>query len=227
MTTIHSDRGSHPEALIACLAVTGIVKLGATGTLDKKLERALAHYCAAAGGRLILGDGALTANQFHLLAKAEAWVLPNLHNYYTAYHQIHGLHALCRDSGKSLLLILPSLEGPVRRRDYYRWNECIPAEWRQEIDDIRMDAGPQFTSPMLAAAEEGGLRNGVATAVEDACEEILEVGTSLVVGTVPSLGGLNVIFDNDADWAPALSAQLLRYRGQRIIPSQRHGSQKP
>ena len=224
MTPDENDQDSISEALVACLEATSTVSLCVTAKPDEELERALSAHCSRSGGKMTIARSPRRTEDFNQLKGADAWLLPDLHNYYTAYHQIHGLSAMCRKAGKPLLLFVPHLQGSIRWRDFYRWDECIPAEWRHEIEQVRLDAGPQFNEPMFAASHEGGLRNGVVTALHDACDELIEMGVPVVEGHVAALAGLSVIFDNTASWAAALSSELLRFRDDPLRSRHRHGS---
>ena len=116
------------------------------------------------------------------LEDVQAWVIDGDHNYYTVYHELHAIDALCRRDGKPLLAFLHDVSWPSGRRDMYYAPEEIPADWRHPYD---FESGATLGSPDLArgrgfrgcgsfamALHEGGPRNGVLTAVEDFIDEL-------------------------------------------------------
>jgi hypothetical protein len=96
---------------------------------------------------------------------------------------------------------------PHGRRDDYFAPEDIPADRRQPVEEGgRVYPGvPGVRSGGLPyrwpAAQEGGPRNGVLTAVED----FVEANEGLRLAIVPAFFGLGIVWHRDAPWSDALA----------------------
>ena len=152
------------------------------------------------------------------LSDIQAWLIDGDHNYYSVYHEVKAIDRLCRRDGKPLLAFFHDVSWPCGRRDFYYAPDQIPAEWRHPYD---YDAGVHIdTEEMLPgrgyrgmghfawATHQGGPRNGVLTAIEDAIEEMQAEGRQLAWAHVPAVFGLGILFDMDASWSAAVAARL-------------------
>jgi hypothetical protein len=109
------------------------------------------------------------------------------------------------------LLLVHDVCWPHGRRDDYYTPERIPADHRQPIaTSPGLFPGVAGTRPgglpyAHAAAQEGGSRNGVLTAVEDFVAEREELRLAIV----PVFFGLGVVWRSDAPWSDDLAEILL------------------
>lgn len=149
--------------------------LGAAYTgVDPSVSEA---FCAAHTGPAarILRQDSLTA--LATLAPQDVVIVDGDHNYYTVLHEIR---AICRHAGHYPVMVFHDIAWPWARRDQYCSPEAIPAEFRHPFSRDKGPAPRQAaleewgiagaTSPYgySAAEAEGGPRNGVLTAIEDA-----------------------------------------------------------
>lgn len=157
----------------------------------------------------------------------QAWVIDGDHNYYTVYHELHAIDALCRRDEQSMLAFLHDVSWPSGRRDMYYAPEQIPADWRHPYD---FESGVVLDSPELGrgrgfrgcgqfalALHEGGPRNGVLTAVEDFMDELRDDGRTFAWAHVPAVFGLGILFDADAPWAPELAARVAHLHDNPLL----------
>jgi predicted O-methyltransferase YrrM len=95
------------------------------------------------------------------------------HNWYTVFNELRLIHEheLLRPGG---YIFLHDVDWPYGRRDMYYQPDTIPANFRQPFAQQGMVRGRRYLSEsdgvnreFMNALEEGGLRNGVLTAVED------------------------------------------------------------
>jgi hypothetical protein len=95
------------------------------------------------------------------------------HNWYTVYHELKAIadRNLLRLGG---IIFLHDVDWPWGRRDMYYQPEMIPPEYRQSLELKGVVQGQSelsnrsgFSRGVPKAAQEGGTRNGVLTAVED------------------------------------------------------------
>lgn len=161
------------------------------------------------------------------MADVDAWVIDGDHNWFTVYHELKAIEALCNRDAKPLLVFLHDVCWPCGRRDSYYAPAQIPAEHRQPYD---YDGGVKPGNPYLIphrgfrgmgqfawAAFEGGEKNGVKTAVEDFAAEATEAGRMLAYAEVPAVFGLGVLFDLDAPWGPEMASTLAPWHENKLL----------
>lgn len=125
----------------------------------------------------------------------DAAIIDGDHNYYTVSEELKALAARAID-GELPLILLHDVCWPHARRDDYFSPEAIPAEYRQPtfeggglypgVPGVR-PGGLPYRWP---AAEEGGVRNGVLTAVED----FVARQDDLRLAVVPAFFGLGIVW---------------------------------
>lgn len=223
--------------------VANIVEIGAEfgGTTPLLAARA-----AEAGGTLVSIDPApkqefldwTAANPHvrHLAAPSldviddcrdvDAWFIDGDHNWYTVFHELKAIDAVCGRDGKPLLVFLHDVAWPCARRDSYYAPERIPAEFRQPYDfnggavpgrgDLLLGGGFRGMGQFAWAVREGGERNGVLTAVEDF---MTVAGRELAFALVPAVFGLGILFDHHAPWSEALGRFVLPWHRNSLIAS--------
>lgn len=160
---------------------------------------------------------------------ADAWVIDGDHNWYTVYHELHQIDALCARDGKPLLVFLHDVAWPCGRRDSYYAPSRIPAEYRHRHDydggvipgygRLMPGRGFRGMGSFAWAAQEGGPRNGVKSAVEDFAAGASAEGRNLAYAEVPAVFGLGVLFDCEAPWAGALADHLMPYHQHPLLAS--------
>jgi hypothetical protein len=143
------------------------------------------------------------------MERADAYVIDGDHNYYTVTEEIRLIAAVNAEHGLPLLMF-HDVGWPHARRDDYFAPAQIPAEYRQPtIEGGGLFPGLSKPRPgglpyKWPAAEEGGPRNGVLTAVED----FVASDENLQLAILPSFFGLGVVWDTRASYAEALAAML-------------------
>lgn len=243
---IHS-MSEFSEIIVPALAIAGATEIAEIGAEFGDMSTILADFAAAEGGRLTSIDPAAKAEFLnwvsgrsdvrHIvrpsletigsLAGIDAWLIDGDHNWYTVYHELKQIEAVCRRDGRPCLVFLHDIGWPWARRDLYYAPELIPAAFRQPFD---YKGGCVPGSPMLvpnrgfrgmgqfaAATCEGGPRNGVLTAIEDHIDEIRAAGGTIAFAEIPAVFGLGILFDTDAPWSEALSNFLIPYHENRLL----------
>lgn len=133
-------------------------------------------------------------------------VLPNIgafdavlidgdHNWYTVYHELDMIADHAAAHGTSPIIFLHDLGWPYGRRDMYYDINRIPEEFRQPhaksgISDKGDLSENGYNAHLDHALQEGGERNGVATAVEDFLKERPEWESR----TIEAFHGLGILF---------------------------------
>jgi cephalosporin hydroxylase len=136
------------------------------------------------------------------LGPIDAALIDGDHNWYTVYNELHLLAEGARRHGTRLpVLILHDVLWPYGRRDLYYAPDRIPPEFRQRWARAGMNPGMKRLHPskglnltMCNAAEEGGPRNGVMTALEDFLAEHDRPVRRLVI---PIYFGLAIVVEED------------------------------
>jgi hypothetical protein len=221
------------------MGAAGVRQVAEIGAEFGGMSQRLADFAAAEGGTLTSIDpsvkpeflqwlarnpgvrhvAASSLEAIPTLADVDAWVIDGDHNYYTVYHELLAVDALCKRDGKPLLAFLHDVNWPCARRDCYYAPERIPAEWRHphdydagvilDSDDLVPGGGFRGRGQFAFATHLGGPRNGVLTAVEDFVAGTREeAGREVAFAYIPAVFGLAVVFDATAEWAPTV-AQLL------------------
>lgn len=109
------------------------------------------------------------------ILQCDAVLIDGDHNWYTVYNELLIIDQIANRQGKYPLVILHDTGWPYGRRDQYCDPSSIPAQYRHGYarkgiypeQDTLSDRGG-FNDTFCHAMHEGGTRNGVATAIEDA-----------------------------------------------------------
>jgi Methyltransferase domain len=147
----------------------------------------------------------------------DAVVIDGDHNYFTLAGELRLIEQ--QTAGNPLpLLLFHDVCWPHARRDHYFAPEQIPAEERQPTVNGGLFPGdPGVRSDGLTyvavAAQEGGPRNGVLTAVED----FVESHNGLQLAIVPTFFGLGVVWHRDEPWAEAVAELLEPYDRHPVL----------
>lgn len=217
--------GAEFGGMTSVLADYAVAKNGSLTSIDPSPRPAFIDWLEAAPHVRHIAKPSLQA--LDEIADADAWVIDGDHNWYTVYHELLGVDALCRRDDKPLLVFLHDVRWPSGRRDMYYAPDQIPAEFLHPHDH---DAGAYpGQDPLVVgrgfrgmghfawAEHEGGPRNGVKTAIEDFIETAAEQGRALAYAEVPAVFGMGVLFDEDAPWAEAVAGLLLPYHENRLL----------
>ena len=243
---IHSMSEFAP-LIMTCLERAGVRDIVEIGAEFGGMSEQLAGHCARAGGVLTSVDPSPKPEFIrwaddnpqvrHValpslealpdMAPADAWVVDGDHNYYTVYHEMQAIDAICRAADKPLLAFLHDISWPCARRDCYYAPDRIPADYTHpysydagvtlEHDGTMENRGWRGMGQFAWALHQGGPRNGVLTAVEDFLAEADTEERSLVFAHIPAVFGLGVVFDASAEWAEDVAGLLLPYHQNDLI----------
>jgi SAM-dependent methyltransferase len=217
------------EIIVPCLDAAGARSVVEVGAYAGDLTRVLADWATGAGAQVFAIDPSPQEGLLQLaderdevelvretsveallhIPLADVVVIDGDHNWYTVTEELRLVTE--RAGGGTLpLLLFHDVCWPHGRRDDYFAAEQIPEAYRQPIAEggglfpgvtgIRPGGLPYRG----AAAEEGGPRNGVLTAVED----FVAGRDDLQVAIVPLFFGLGAVWQRDAPWAQAVAAVL-------------------
>ena len=181
------------EPLLAALKPAHVSEIGCG---EGRNSRHLVRWCRQNGARLDMVDPMPEADLAPIVAKAPGVAqlhclrsldaLPNLpsadlvfvdgdHNWYTVYHELTAIWRRADETGREPpVLLCHDTAWPYARRDMYYDPDSIPDAFRhpwQRAPLSQSDKGiaSQGLNASLANAKtEGGPRNGVRTAIEDA-----------------------------------------------------------
>ena len=148
----------------------------------------------------------------------DAVVLDGDHNHFTLSGELEAIAERAGDRPPPLLLF-HDVGWPHARRDSYYAPERVPPERRQPLaHKTGLVPGNTGTDPdglpfEWAAAEEGGPRNGVLTAIEDFMQE----RERLRLVRVPTFFGFGILWHEDAPYAAALGDLLGPFDGNPVI----------
>jgi hypothetical protein len=243
---IHS-MSEFSDIILDCLDIAEASRIVEIGAEFGGMSQCLAEFAGRHGGTLTSIDPApkleflhWAQGQAHVehlpltsleaipnLSNVQAWVIDGDHNYYSVYHEVKAIDQISRRDGKPLLAFFHDVSWPCGRRDFYYAPERIPAQWRHPHD---FDAGVHIdTDRMLPgrgyrgmghfawATHQGGPRNGVLTAIEDAIEEMQAEGRQLAWAHVPAVFGLGILFDMDASWSAAVAARVAPLHNNSLL----------
>lgn len=141
------------------------------------------------------------------LPRHDALFIDGDHNYYTVSEELRLVQEASAD-GPFPLLLFHDVAWPHARRDDYFNPDLIPEEYRQATKEGGgLFPGIKGTTPgglpyKWPAAEEGGPRNGVLTAIED----FVEANEGLRLAIVPAFFGLGVVWHTSAPYSDKLEA---------------------
>ena len=222
---------NNAEILLGCLDRAGAKSVIEVGAYAGDLTRLLMLWAERAEARVIAVDPfpqpeleQLEASrpELQLLREAspqaleqtplaDAIILDGDHNYYTVTQELTRIAERSHAAGMRLpLIFLHDVSWPHGRRDDYYDPAQIPPEYRQPIaPESGLYPGITGTRPgglpyHWPAAQEGGPRNGVLTAIED----FIAGREDLRLAIVPAFFGLGVLFGRSAPYAGALSELL-------------------
>jgi len=222
---------NNAEVMISCLDAAEAKSVVEVGAYAGDLTRFLLKWAEPIGARVTAIDPApqpelvtlseqraelelVRATSLEALAQmplAEAYVIDGDHNYYTVSEELRLIAAAAAAAGAKLpFLMFHDVAWPHGRRDDYYAPEQIPPNYRQPT----IEGGglfPGSSEPRAGglpykwpAAQEGGARNGVLTAVED----FIETQAGLRLAIVPSFFGLGIVWHEDAPFAERLARLL-------------------
>jgi hypothetical protein len=245
---IHS-MAEFSDLILDALAIAGAREIAEIGAEYGGMSAILADYAAAEGGRLTSVDPSPkpefiawaathghcrhlarpSLEAFEELAGVDAWIVDGDHNWFTVYHELKAIDALCSRDGKPLLALLHDVAWPCARRDLYYAPERIPAEYRQPHDydggmipdqvELLPHRGFRGMGQFAAAVREGGPRNGVLTAIEDFIEEVRATGRGIAFAEVPAVFGLGILFDTGAPWGERLAELVVPFHDNKLLRS--------
>lgn len=220
---------NNAEAMLACLDAAEARSVVEIGAYAGDLTRFFLDWATGVGARVCAIDPApqdelialseeradlelVQATSHEALARmpaADAYVIDGDHNYYTVSEELRLIVEHAADRLLPLLMF-HDVGWPHGRRDDYFAPDLIPPEYRQPT----IEGGglfPGVSEPRAGglpykwpAADEGGSRNGVLTAVED----FLESRQELRLAILPAFFGLGFVWHREAPYADRL-AQIL------------------
>jgi hypothetical protein len=216
------------ELVFGALDAAGARSVAEVGAFHGKSTRELLGWARAGGARVVAIDPTpepalrelagerddlelIEATSLEALAELDmdAVILDGDHNYFTLSEELRLISARHPDE-RLPLLIFHDIGWPLARRDAYYAPERIPPEHRQPLardvylvpgEPGTVDGGMPFA---CVAAQEGGPRNGILTAIED----FAAGRDQLAFASVPAFFGVGFAWDRRAPWADAV-AELL------------------
>lgn len=250
MTLLIHSMSELSGIILPAMAAAGVRQVAEIGAEFGGMSQLLADFAAEKGGALTSVDpsvkpeflawlaqnpgvrhvAAPSLEAIPALSDIDAWVIDGDHNYYTVYHELLGVDALCKRDGKPLLAFLHDVNWPCGRRDSYYAPDRIPAEWRHphdfeggvslDRDELISGGGFRGMGQFAFASHSGGPRNGVLTAVEDFVEDTCaKEGRELAFAYIPAVFGMAVLFDATADWASAVAPLLIPHHQSPLLQS--------
>jgi len=235
------------EFIITSLQISDAKMVSEIGTESGGMSALLAQWLKPRGGSLSCIDPSprseflawlSTTNGVSHIAQAsldalkelpcpDAWLVDGDHNWYTVFHELEQIFRSFYDANKHPLIFAHDVGWPCARRDMYYAPERIPQEFRNRytynagvtLDHSRLmpNRGIRGGNEFAYADEEGGPRNGVLTAVEDALALQKRAGHALAFVRIPAVFGLGVIFDPNAPWSDSLASYLLPFHENPLI----------
>jgi hypothetical protein len=245
---IHS-MAEFSDLILEALKLAGAKDIIEIGAEYGGMSALVAAYCRARGGQFTTIDPApkrefhdwLGANPdvrhlaktsleaFDDIGEADAWLVDGDHNWYTVYHELRHIEAICRRADRPVLVFLHDIGWPCGRRDSYYAPERIPPEYRQPHsyeggaalghEALVRGRGFRGMGHFAFATLAGGARNGVMTAIDDFLAEALRAGKEYGFAEIPAVFGLGVLFDLDAPWSASLADHLLPYHQNKLLRS--------
>ncbi|MBI4021880.1 MAG: hypothetical protein HY372_00830 [Candidatus Andersenbacteria bacterium] len=158
-----------------------------------------------------------------LMRETSAAVLPNLSvapeavflegdlNFAAVSHDLQALQELGQRRGGEWPVTFVSAVGwPYARRDMYYEPERLPKSWRHEFARRGMSpwsaelVAGGINAPFANANREGGVKNGVLTAVED----FVAAQAGLALWLLPVNHGFGIVYDMNSNAAPYVQSHL-------------------
>ena len=227
------------DLIVPCLDAAGARVVVEVGAFAGDLTRFLVDWAERSGARV----GAIDPSpqeplvqldrdhpELELIRKTSLEALPDIampdavvidgdHNFYTVARELE-LIAERTGDGMLPLLFFHDVCWPHGRRDDYFDAEQIPVDFRHPVagmtgglfpgePGLRRDGLPYPRS----AAQEGGARDGVLTAVE----EFVAAREHLQLAVVPAFFGLGVAWDVRAPWADAVARILAPWDDSGLV----------
>lgn len=243
---IHS-MSTFSDIIFDALRIADVCEIVEIGSEFGGMSQNLESYATAAGGHLTSIDPAPKAefldwaagatalrhiaapslDSIGTLADVDAWVIDGDHNWYTVYHELIAVEAVCRRDQRPMLVFLHDVGWPWARRDLYYAPENIPASFRHPYDyaggvvpgitEVVPNRGFQGMGQFAPAVFEGGPRNGVLTAIEDFLAASLVNGREYGFAEIPGVFGLGVVFALDAPWSSAMADHLVPFHHNPLL----------
>lgn len=235
------------EMIVATLDLAGVTDAVEIGTEYGGMSTVLADWLKPRHGRLRCIDpcpkpeflrwiatepvvehhAAPSLDVLPQMAAADAWLVDGDHNWYTVFHELEQIFTKTWAAGKHPLILLHDVSWPNARRDSYYAPDRIPPEFLRPYTsnagalldrDVTMPGrGFRGGNRLVYANVEGGPRNGVLTAVEDAITAQTEAGHRLAWCRVPAVFGLGIIFDTAAPWSASVIQYLLPFHENKLL----------
>jgi hypothetical protein len=220
----------HTRLMLACFEAVSARSVVEVGAFAGDLTRVLVEWARQTDGQVTAVDPspqpALAAladehaglelireTSLEALARIDlpdVLIIDGDHNYYTVSEELRLITG--RAPGSTLpLLLFHDVSWPHARRDDYFDPEQVPTDYRHPLvgkgagivpDDpgTRPDGLPYHKS----AAREGGIRNGVLTAVED----FTAADDALRSAVVPAFFGFGAVWHSQAPWSASIASLL-------------------
>ncbi len=228
----------HSELLLPCLDIAGARSVAEVGAYAGDLTGVLVDWAAKSGARVWAVDPSPQDELVRLdrereelelvretslealprIPLADAVVIDGDHNWYTVSEELRLIAERAGD-GDLPLLLFHDVSWPHARRDDYFNADLIPEEYRQPIaEGGGLFPGVAGVRPgglpyRGAAAQEGGPRNGVLTAVED----FVNARDDLELAVVPVFFGLGVVWPRGAPYAAELASHLEAWNRNELL----------
>ena len=228
----------HSELLLPCLDIAGARSVAEVGAYAGDLTGVLVDWAAKSGARVWAVDPSpqdelvrldREREELELVRETSLEALPGIplpdavvidgdHNWYTVSEELRLIAERAGD-GDLPLLLFHDVAWPHGRRDDYFTADLIPEEYRQPIaEGGGLFPGVAGVRPgglpyRGAAAQEGGPRNGVLTAVED----FVNARDDLELAVVPVFFGLGVVWPRSAPYAAELAGHLEAWNRNELL----------
>lgn len=153
---------------------------------------------------------------------ADVWIIDGDHNYWTVRAEVDRALTLSEQEGRPTLLVLHDVGWPCARRDFYYAPDRLPPAavhphtWTRGVvpgDPGTASSGLRGVGNFAVALSEGGERNGVLTAIEDAIAD----REGIECRTVPVVYGVAFVWTSGAAWSDAVSAVLEPYADSPLL----------
>ncbi len=230
------------ELIFKCFAIAGVRTVAEVGAWQGAFTKHLASWAEANQGMIYCVEPHPVAplpeicesssnvqlvqgrspNVLQSFEACDVYILDSDHNYYTVYSDLAALEELSKRSNKEFIIFLQDIGWPFGRRDGYGDPSLIPPEaihpytyGKAVIPDSPdlVDVGFSGGDEWAWATEEGGLRNGTMTALED----FLHERTDIVCHIVPCVFHLAVIYPRSLPNASKLTEYLAEYDNNPIL----------